>query len=190
MRLLAERTAAPLRGRLVKCPCDMALCEDVFVLVQLTGSREALWMTMGICGSGQDDAAGYLDAILDEPLRPLEHGTIRDMIEHAIAMIGMTWRELGRDVSAMEEQILAWAAIPEWMERLPAGLLWRTRGVVFGDSLTRVVCALYAADYHYVPDMDLEGARLRPGPLEQPQSWGLVDHPLQEKLALPKDWYA
>jgi len=179
MDLLAESTLAPLRVRIVDCPCEFEECRAVYILAQLVGGHEELWLTMGVVTAGFDEAAGTVDEMLANPDAGVGFRSLRSMVERGQAMVGLTWEQLDRP-AMLETQVAVWCAIPDWMERLPAGHLWATRGLVFGDDLTRVVRALYASDYYYVPDLSLHGAAARLEPLEQPQHWAVVDHPLAE----------
>lgn len=183
MRLLAERTRPPLRARIVECDCDLDGCQSVFVLAQTVGAHEELWLGMGVVLDGFDAAAEKMDELLDSPDVEVGFRTLRQMVERGVALVGMTWGQLS-DRSVLEAQIGAWVRLPEWMERLPAGQVWATRGVVFGRDLTRVVRALWATDYYYVPDSWIPEQF---GGLEQPYWWG-VQHP--EAPAPPERWYA
>lgn len=179
MNVLAERTALPLRARLVECDCGVPGCSTVFIVMQLVGAHDDLWLAIGVSFMGEETAASAVDKLLDDPGKDLGDYTFRQMVERGMALVGLTWEDyLSRTFTheVLEMQVLAWTAIPSWMERLPAGMLWRTRSLVFGRDLTRVVRALFAADYYYVPDANVLAVAGRPGALEQPQVWG-VQHP-------------
>lgn len=184
MRVLAARESPELRVRLLECDCGLEGCESVFVVVQQPGAHEELWLGMGVVLEGYAAAETAAAELLRDPHRDLGFRTAKQMIERGIAMVGLTWPRVS-DRSWLEAQIGAWGSLPEWMERQPAGRLWAIRGVVFGHELTRVVRALEAEDYYYVPDLGVGG--VAGYVFDQPQYWG-VQHP--EAWAPPWRWYA
>jgi hypothetical protein len=165
------RETPELRARLLECDCGLPGCSTVFVVVQQPGAHEALWLGMGVVVSGRDDAAAAMDELLDDPGRVVGFRTVSQMVERGLALVGLGW-EAVRDRGVLEAQIRAWALLPEWMERQPAGYLWRTRGLVFGRELSRVPRALWGVARAYVPE----------GPegyddFEQDGRWGIEHTP-------------
>jgi hypothetical protein len=155
VNVLAERLSEPLRARLVECDCGVPGCSTVFIVMQVVGARDDLWLSFGVSFMGEDAAAEIVDRMLDDPCRDEGAYTLRQMVERGMALIGLTWEDyLSRTFThqVLEAQVRAWAMIPSWMERLPAGKLWALRGVVFGRPLSRVPRALYAEAASYVPD--------------------------------------
>ena len=152
MNVLAERTAPPLRARMVACDCGSSECRSVFALVQLTDSRP-LWLTINV-SEGEDGSADTIDDMLDDPGRMLGDLPLRHLLEAGLALIGTSWERLDGPHAylRMQSQCWAWVALPEWMERLPAGELWSLRDAVFGRALTAVPRALWAKAKSYVPE--------------------------------------
>jgi len=170
MTLLAERESDLLRVRLLACGCGHPDCRDVFVLLTMRGAHEDLWI--GVAPMPSLAAAEFTAAdILENPDARLEDGpSVRELTERRLAIVGMPWEAL-LDRHELHAQIAAWVAMPDWMERLPAGDLWQLRRCVFGRDQTRVIRALFALHCYYAPDLDVRGAGVRPGELEQPWSW-------------------
>jgi hypothetical protein len=155
MIVLAERTSLPLRARLVECDCGVPGCRTVFIVMQLVGAHDELWLAIGVSFMGEDAAAQSVDKLLDDPGKDLGAFTFRQMIERGMALVGLEWEDyLSRTFThrVLEAQVRAWTALPSWMERMPAGKLWALRGVVFGRPLTRMPRALFAEARSYVPD--------------------------------------
>lgn len=171
MIVLAERTSMPLRARLVECDCDDPDCKTVFVVMQLVGAHDDLWLAIGMSFLGGAAAADSIDVLLDDPCRDLGHYTFQQMIERGMALVGLTWDDyLSRALThqVFTAQIRAWTALPAWMERMPAGKLWALRGAVFGRPLTRMPRALYAEAKSYVPEQPRAY-----DDFEQDLAWGL-----------------
>lgn len=171
MIVLGEKTVPPLRARLVECDCGDVRCSTVFVVAQLVGSREELWLGMGAVLDGMIAAEHAADELLANPDAEVGFRTARQMVERGLALVGLEWRFYEGDQRVLETQMRVWGSLPEWMERLPAGKLWAVRKAVFGRELTRVPRALYAEDAYYTPD---EVPQPRPPGyiFDQPVFWG------------------
>jgi hypothetical protein len=171
MANIGGRETPELRARILGCDCGLEGCTSVYVVVQQRGAHEDLWLAMGVAPEGLEKAAGSMDELLDNPGAMVGFRTAAQMVERGLALVGLSWEAL-QDRDVVERQIVVWSRLPEWMERQPAGFLWRTRGLVFGRELTRVPRALWAVAQAWVPE----------GPesyddFDQDGRWGLARGP-------------
>lgn len=148
MRVLTFDETEAIRLRLLECDCGLDGCESVFVVAQVPGGHEELWLGMGVARDFAS-ALAAAESVLANPM--LEFRTTAQMIERGMALVGLGWPAM-LDHDALTAQLHVWCALPEWMERQPAGALWGLRGVCFGRDLTRVPRALYATAKCYVPE--------------------------------------
>jgi hypothetical protein len=138
-------------GRLVACDCDVVerqtgkpgFCGTRFLLATVPGAHEHLWVTVAAVGA-------ETVPVLRERL--LEDEGVPRRVEQTIALAGAPWEVVTECADAAYLQYKAAEGLPAWMRRLPCGLLWETRGWVFGSHLTRVPRALWSLEAMYVPE--------------------------------------
>lgn len=146
LTLLEDHDRDGFRIRVVACDHDPS-CTTRFVLAQ-TG-HDQLWLCCGVCFNDAEvdhEVAWLLEDREEAGMRP------SDVIEHGIAMYGLTWPVLTADRAVTVAQLLAYDATPPWMCRVPVDRVWACRRVVFGGDLVRVPRALQVLHDAYVTE--------------------------------------
>lgn len=153
MRLLEEvEGESGVRGRLVACECPYETCETVWAFAQVAQapefvSRERFWLALGFgpLETIREQVRFMAADVDDDGVRPSE------VIDRGVAMVGLRWGSL-MDPRTAVAQCDAWRTLPAEVEVVPPAVVWRARGVCFGEPFTRVAAACVATARFYVPD--------------------------------------
>jgi hypothetical protein len=146
MLLTSEQERGEIRMRVLACDCEPG-CESRYVAFQCR--HESLWVVMILATGGDEEVDVAVDLLFGD-----ETGIddLPGLVELYLALLGMSWPVLVASERACGDQHLVASTLPGWMLRLNAGLVWRTRRVVFGHDLMRVPGALKATAAYYEPD--------------------------------------
>jgi hypothetical protein len=135
--------------RLAACDCEVGeqnpdgLCGTRLLFASVPGAHEELWLA---------SAMGPAHEVPQTLAYILDGGEMPAVVEAGLALVGLPWEVVAGSRSAALLQMGAFERLPEWMYRLPRGLLWMTRGCTFGGDLTRTPRALWALHRAYVPE--------------------------------------
>lgn len=132
--------------RVLECECEPG-CESRYVAFQARHAH--LWVVLLLVTDGDESLEQNIDLLFGD-----ETGIddLPALVELFLALCGMTWPILLSSERACGDQMIVANSMPGWMLRLDAGLVWRTRRVVFGHDLIRVPRALKATHAYYEPD--------------------------------------
>jgi hypothetical protein len=133
LRVLIEARVGKLRIRQARCngSCNGECNHGV---IAIGHDEKPLWIVV---------VADELDEINDQfsgVMAGLEDPDWAETAEYGIVLHGMTWPKLNPATAV--RQALQFGADPDWMLDVPLEQLWRLRGVVFGDDITRVPIAI------------------------------------------------
>jgi hypothetical protein len=146
--LLSDQERPPLHVRTVGCTCGAADCDARFVIASTVVQPE-LWIVAGYAddAAAAESSAEFLlaneEADGDRPFL---------VVEKACELVGLRWPVLVETVGSALMQFKAFAALPQWMFRVPVEDVRAVRGCVFGPDLTRVPRALWALHRAYVEE--------------------------------------
>lgn len=132
LRVLVESSVGNLRVRAAGCDGSCGgVCDHGIIAVG--HGEKPLWITVvaNDLGTVHDQFSGVL-ACLEDP-------EWAETAEYGIVLHGMTWMKLNPGTAV--RQALQFGSDPDWMLEVPLDQLWRLRGVVFGDDITRVPIA-------------------------------------------------
>lgn len=133
MSILTEARVGALRVRSARCNGDCGgTCNHGIIAVG--HGEKPLWVT--VVADELDEIHGQFSGVL----AGLEDPDWQETAEYGIVLHGMTWPKL--DAPNAVRQVVQFGSDPDWILEVPLEQLWRLRGVVFGDDITRVPIAI------------------------------------------------
>lgn len=122
-------------------------------------SRERFWLVLGYgdLAEMRDQAAFLCNDLPDDDVAPMEQ------IDRGAACVGRQWSEL-QDPAVAARVLCEWEKLPAEVEALHPEMIWRVRGMCFGEPFTRVARACVALIHFYSPDQPVPPELIVGGP--------------------------